>query len=298
MTIAPSVTTPGAPGVVTWALVRRHPVAVFLLWFFTVGQAIALVPVATNHWLGTDLASEPFLLGATYVGLLLPVLVITALTEGAAGVRALLRRVAPRGVSPIWYAGVTIGVPLVMVAVWLAVSGQPQQPDGSSLVLSHLLNLLVVLVTFNLWEEIAWTGFVQARLQSRHGAMVAATLTAPAFALGHISQVLEGSASTVLALVALLVVVCVPLRALMGWLYNRTGSVLLVGLGHAAANATAAGSLVGPGLLDRLYPGDGAGGLVFPILGVMGLVAIAMTRGRLGQGGQTAQAWVRGIHRR
>jgi len=71
-------------------------------------------------------------------------------------------------------------------------------------------------------------------------------------------------------------------RALQALVYNRSGSLLPVALVHAAANATAAGSLAGSGLLDRLYPGVGAGGLVFPILGALGLVAIAMTRGRLG----------------
>jgi hypothetical protein len=29
------------------------------------------------------------------------------------------------------------------------------------------LQLVVVFVTFNLWEELAWMGFVQARLQQR-----------------------------------------------------------------------------------------------------------------------------------
>jgi uncharacterized protein len=82
--------------------------------------------------------------------------------------------------------------------------------------------------------------------------------------------------------VALLVAVCIPFRALQGLVYNRTDSLVPVALVHAAANAAAAGSLVGPGLLDRLYPGDGAGGLVFPVLGALGLVAIIVTRGRLG----------------
>lgn len=146
----------------------------------------------------------------------------------------------------------------------------------------------MVFVTFNLWEELAWMGFVQARLQPRHGAIRAAVLTGPVFALGHISQVIEGSVATVLAALALLVAVCIPFRALQALVYNRTGSLVPVALVHAAANATAAGSLVGAGLLDRLYPGDGAGGLVFPILGALGLVAIALTRARLGHQTQAA----------
>lgn len=48
-------------------------------------------------------------------------------------------------------------------------------------------------------------GFVQAGLQERRGPFRAAVLTGPVFALGHISQVLEGSVTTVFATLALLV---------------------------------------------------------------------------------------------
>lgn len=269
------------------AMVRRYPVSAFLVWFFTVGQAIAFVPLIARWSSGADLPTEPFLLAATFVGLVLPTLVITWITDGPEGLQALRQRTLNVWVPMHWYACLVVGVPLVIVALWAAVNGPPEQTAGSApwpiLAASFLLQLVVVFVTFNLWEELAWMGFVQARLQQRHGAIRAAVLTGPVFALGHISQVLDGSVATVLATLALLVAVCIPFRALQALVYNRTGSLVPVALVHAAANATAAGSLAGAGLLDRVYPGDGAGGLVFPILGVLGLVAIALTRARLGR---------------
>lgn len=279
------------PGVAA-ALVRRHPVGAFLAWFFTVGQAIAFVPLIARWSSGADLPTEPFLLAATFLGLVLPTIVITWITDGPEGLRALRQRTLNVWVPLRWYAFAVVAVPGTIVALWAAVSGPPEQTAGSTpwLVLgaSFLLHLVVVFVTFNLWEELAWMGFVQARLQQRHGTTRAAILTGPVFALGHISQVIEGSVTTVLATLALLIAVCIPFRALQALIYNRTGSLIPVALVHAAANATAAGSLAGTGLLDRLYPGDGAGGLVFPILGALGLVAIAMTRGRLGHQAPTA----------
>jgi membrane protease YdiL (CAAX protease family) len=171
------------------------------------------------------------------------------------------------------------------VAIWAGV-GPPEQVGGSAAVTAFsagfLLHLVVVFVSFNLWEELAWMGFVQARLEGRHGAIRGAVLTGPVFAMGHISQVIEGSVATTLVTLTLLVAVCIPFRPLQALVYKRTDSLVPVALVHAAADATAAGSLVGVGLLERLYPGDGAGGLVFPVLGVLGLLAIAMTRGRLG----------------
>ena len=268
------------------AMVRRYPVGAFLVWFFTVGQAIAFVPLIARWTSGVDLPTEPFLFAATFVGLVLPTIVITWLTDGQEGLRALRQRTLNVRVPMRWYAFAVVGVPVIIVALWAAVSGPPEQTAGSApwlvLAATFLLQLVVVFVTFNLWEELAWMGFVQARLQQRHGAIRAAVLTGPVFALGHISQVLEGSVTTTMVTLLLLVAVCIPFRALQGWVYNRTGSLVPVALVHAAANATAAGSLAGAGLLDRLYPGDGAGGLVFPILGALGLVAIALTRGRLG----------------
>lgn len=73
-----------------------------------------------------------------------------------------------------------------------------------------------------------------------------------------------------------------PFRALPAWVANRTDSFFLVAMVHAATNAAPAGSILGTGLLDRLYPGARAGGLVIPLMAVVGLVVIVATRGRLG----------------
>lgn len=269
------------------AAVRRHPVGAFLVWFFTIGQVIAFIPLIAKWTTGTGLPTEPFLLAATAVGLVLPTITITWVVDGEAGFKVLHRRAVRFWFPARWYAFAILVVPLALVAIWAAVAGPPEHVGGPGAVMAlaagFVLQLIVVFVTFNLWEELAWMGFVQARLQERHGAIRAAVLTGPVFALGHISQVIEGSMATTLVTLSLLVAVCIPFRALQALVYNRTDSLVPVALVHAAANATAAGSLVGTGLLDRLYPGDGAGGLVFPVLGALGLVAIAVTRGRLGR---------------
>lgn len=53
-----------------------------------------------------------------------------------------------------------------------------------------------------------------------------------------------------------LVVIVIPFRMLTGWAYNRTGSLFLVGLIHAAGNGVAGGSGFAGGFLPRLYPDD------------------------------------------
>ena len=60
---------------------------------------------------------------------------------------------------------------------------------AAALLQGFVVQGILVLVTNNLWEEAAWTGFVQARLQQRHGAVRAALITGPLFALQHIALV-------------------------------------------------------------------------------------------------------------
>lgn len=86
------------------------------------------------------------------------------------------------------------------------------------------------------WEEVAWTGFLHATLQRQgHTPMHAALLVAPLFIPGH-SSLVAGIPRQMATFLLVLGVLCVPLRALQGWLYHRTGSLLVVGALHAAGN--------------------------------------------------------------
>ncbi|WP_122263818.1 CPBP family intramembrane glutamic endopeptidase [Ornithinimicrobium cerasi] len=267
-------------------LIRRYPLTAFLIWFFSVGQTIAFAPMIADRAYGVELSSGLSIVVATLLGLLLPALLITAMTDGPAGLSALRHRSLNFAVPPRWYALALIGIPLLTVAGTVAFLGEPPSSGlsgvSSSLVSGLGLHLMVVFVTVNWAEEVAWMGFVQARLQGRHGAMRAAAMTGVVFALGHVSLAVGGSWSEAATLLGLLLLVSVPFRALAAWIYNRTDSVAMVGLVHAAANATAVGSVAGAGFLPRLYPGQEPGGLVFPLLALLGAVLILITRARLG----------------
>ena len=55
-----------------------------------------------------------------------------------------------------------------------------------------------------------------------------------------------------LIVLAAFIVIAIPFRALTAWMYNRTGSLFLVGLLHAVGDATTNGSFAA-GFLPRLY---------------------------------------------
>jgi uncharacterized protein len=264
--------------------VRAHPITTFLVWFFTVGWAIAFVPTLARNARGIELSIEPFIIVSTWVGLLLPIVVITHLVDGPAGVHALLRRVLRVRVAVGWYVLAMVAVPLIAVLLALLAYGPPNM-SASALLSTVLVGLLVQsaigFATTNLWEETAWMGFVQARLQVRHGPMLAVVITAALFALQHLPLVVENASG--LIIIALLFVLMIPFRALVGWVYNRTDSLFVVGLLHAIGDGSVAGSIAGVGLLPRLYEGSDV--TFFSILAqvVIGVVVIAATRAHLGR---------------
>jgi membrane protease YdiL (CAAX protease family) len=284
----PGPTAPEGGGIV--GFIRRRPLTSYLVWFFTIGQALAFTPVVADAY-DVDVHPQLFIIASTVIGLLLPAVVITRIIDGPAGVRALWRRSIAVWVSLRWYALALAGLPVLATALAIAVYGMPTADLTTSSVLSALAFGLVVhtvvsLVPNNWAEEVAWMGFFQSRLQSRGSSAVrAALITGPLFAVQHVALVYGGGMTAVI-LMAVLIVFTVPFRMVMAWAYNRTGSLFLVGVLHAVGNGVAAGAGFGSGagLVPRLYPDGGlVAGLIHLIaFAVISLIVLITTRGRLG----------------
>jgi membrane protease YdiL (CAAX protease family) len=284
-TPAPAASPPPPAGpVVAW--IRRHPVGAFLTWFFTVGQAFAFTPVVAREIFGVELMAQPFVVASTLVGLLLPALAITRIVDGPVALRVFWRRIWDVKVSWRWYALAVVLVPVVTTALAVAFFGAPDATGtaiAAALAWGLVVQGLLVLLSNNLWEEAAWAGFVQARLQDRHGAMRAAAITGPLFALQHVALVFGQELVVGVVFMVAFMIVAIPFRALQGWAYNLTGSLFLVGLIHAAGNAMGGGSgFGGAGLLPRIYEDPSVAMLHQLASAVLGLAVIAATRARLG----------------
>jgi hypothetical protein len=86
-----------------------------------------------------------------------------------------------------------------------------------------------------------------------------------------------------LVLLVLLAVLAVPFRFALGWSYNRTGSLFLVGLLHAIGNATTGGDEFNAGYLCNLYPGVTNVTMAHLMaMFLLGLLVVIATRRRLG----------------
>ena len=272
-------------------VVRRHPIGAFLAAAYLLAILIFAVPVLSDDGLGIlpiELPGiAPFLLLITFalVGVAFG---ITAIADGPQGVRDLRRRAFRFRVSPVWYAAALFVLPGSALAVAVAMEGTRVLSaigEDPSLAVTWLTDIVVAFVLINLWEELAWSGFMLHRLQPRFGPLRATVLTTWAHAALHVPLlVVVGGVSDVripaeqypIYLAALFLF---PLgnRTVAAWLYNRSGhSVPVAGLTHASWNL-AAGSALLPALVPGFDPVWSYAGFA-----AAAVVVIVLTRGRLG----------------
>jgi uncharacterized protein len=280
----PAATRQPAPRSALRRLVVRHPVAAFLVMVYTVNSTVALVPVLTRRdILPFDLALYDSL--GHIFGVALPAFIVVAAMSGMAGVRDLARRSLRWRVGVRWYLIALFGVPIAAVLCASAIYGLAPLnalTDKWRLLFTVVLPELVLLILFfNLAEEVGWTGFLQARLQERHGPLKASLIVTVPFALFHLpGWMVEfgfglSQLHLALAVTALFGVSQMFGRVIIMWLYNNTGySVLLVGMFHSSFNVTA--SAFGP-----FIPRETSFLIAAGVVAVAAVLIAVFTRGRL-----------------
>jgi membrane protease YdiL (CAAX protease family) len=218
------------------AFIQRHPVTAFVVTVLAIGWPLLAVPPIVG------LPTGPFLIVLTLVVLLGTALFITRLADRPGAIRLLLSRILIWRFSPWRWALILFGVPVLTVAI-AAVSGTFQQPDSGwgAAMRSYLFDTLVIgALMINLWEETAWSGFVQSRLMSRHGLLGGSLVTAVFFAGIHVPlQFQTGwTWSDAAAGLGVLFGASPFYRYLLGMhLLDTRGSILAVAVQHASWNA-------------------------------------------------------------
>lgn len=266
-----------------FASVRRHvaahPVAAMLLLLFVIGWGI-LFPAALA---GVPLIPLP-LLSAALFAMLGSSVFVTWAVEGWPGVRRMFGRVFRWRVHPAWYVFALFAVPvgtLLWTAAFFGGGALHALFTDRTVILSYLSSLTILPVA-NLWEENAWMGMIQGRLEAYRGPLLAAVITGPLFGLFHAPIYYSGPTFDFLLPLAVLMVIAIPFRMLLGWVYNATGgSILMVATLHVTwnfASSTTLWAAAAPGQAI-LQPGHGAAIATVLALAIIGLI---VTRGRLG----------------
>jgi membrane protease YdiL (CAAX protease family) len=256
---------------------------------YTITCLVALPPVRTH----TDILpfDKPFWesLG-TIFGVALPAFLVMAAMHGRAGVLDLARRSFRWRVGVRWYLVALLGVPVAAVlcaSVIFGLAPLNALVEKWELLFTVVLpQLLLSIVFFNLAEEIGWMGFLQARLQDRHGPLKACVIVTLPFALWHLPSLMVDSGlglaqlHIALGFLGTLAVLQMFGRIVNMWLYNNSGfSVLLVGLFHSSFNATTAQN----GFAGEFIPEPAATGLLIPssVVAVAAVLIVVCTKGRL-----------------
>jgi membrane protease YdiL (CAAX protease family) len=269
--------------------VARHPVTAFLAMIYPITVAFYSPPVRAQ------LDLDPFGFGlfvwdslATICGVALPAFLVIGMAEGRDGVHDLARRALRWRVGPRWYLVALLALPLAVILCASVLFGAaPLQAllDKWQLLFTLVVPMLLVrLVFFNLPEEIGFMGFLQDRLQERHGPLKGSVLTTIPFALWHLPVwMIEfefglAELHLALAVTALFGVMHLFARVFLLWLYNNTRrSVLLVGLFHATFNTT-----VSPrGFGGEFIPMATAFWIAMGLLALAAVLVTVLTRGRL-----------------
>jgi len=240
------------------------------------------------------IAPDELVGAAILIGLFPAALFVTWASDGRAGVRILLRRAFHWRVSPWWWLTVLLGLPTLTVGLALLLGDNLRPVDISSLVVSQLTLLLVNFIVTNLWEETAWTGVFQTRLEERHNWLVAAMLTAIPFAAMHLplqffldQPVTLGSLAAAFGVYRLLGLLVRPMFAVFR---RGTGdSLLLVALLHSVFNRTNNQN----GIAATLLEGDARLLTMLIAVVVLTVVTAVVIRSRLSRryGAELAERW-------
>ena len=180
---------------------------------------------------------------------------ITAWSGGRPAVRRLFGGLTRWRIGAGRWVVVAVAMPVLTVGV-AAATGTLHRPEHgwAREAVTYVVLLLLIALTASLWEETAWSGFVQRRLVDRHGLLAGSLLTAIPFGLLHLPLAFEAdgwagtSWSEAFVNWAFLLGALPFLRYLIGMLLVDTrGSVLAAAVLHASFNASGALSVVPDG---------------------------------------------------
>jgi uncharacterized protein len=243
--------------------VARRPLTGFLVIVLGLSWLLLSIPVLAFHGVipGANLPVEVFALAATLLILLPTALWVTSITDGRAGLRALLARAFRWRFGIGWWLVVLFGLPVIALLLGLLFGGSLHTADLGPVLIKQLGSIVLAVVVINLWEETVWAGFLQTRLEARFNFVLAAVLTALPFAGVHIPLLLlddQVSALKVVIGIAGLLILGVVVRLLMGVMMRAAlDSVLAVGILHQIFDA----SNNNGALVDSLLDGADAGNM-------------------------------------
>lgn len=225
------------------ALVRRRPVLAFTVLVFVLTYAIGLPWALTTSDLEASLGLREELLSLALMRAAptLAGLAIVMIVAGRAGLWIWLKQLLRWRVAPFYYGALVVIVlaPFLVTVLMTVPPAGIASPDlahdrnWAALGWAYLQEIGYITVTNG--EETGWRFAVMGLLLTRMRVLPAVLVVGLIWALWHMPAFfLFGQGAFWYPLVG----ICFAWAILYGWLYLRTGSLLLPVLAHGGANAT------------------------------------------------------------
>ena len=214
------------------SMVRKHSLITFFVLAYALAWWIWILYAFNVTFLGPIFALGPFLAA----------IIVTALTKGTAGLKALLSRMVRWRVGLGWYAAalllpVAVYVVAVSLSILLGARASTAEQFGSWYLIFPLFAYsLLFPLSGAFGEELGWRGYALPRVQARLWALSAALVIGVIQTAWHLPLfMIDRSTSPVPLIVGYM-----GLGILATWVFNNTrGSVLLTMLLHASFNTNA-----------------------------------------------------------
>lgn len=225
------------------SLVEKHQVLIGFLLILALTCPFMIWDALAAHDILPFRLPIPVMLIQSYMPTV-AVVIVTGLTTGRSGIRALFQKLLIARVGFRWYVFAIFGIAAIsaaavllgnrfgpLPAVPILAEGMPSNP---------VMLLAMVTITFLVrgilnGEELAWRGFALPKLQVKYNALVSSVILSVPFILFHLPLFFDPEMN--MGPFASFAIRAVALTLLFTWLYNNTrGSVLLAYLMHAAFN--------------------------------------------------------------
>jgi membrane protease YdiL (CAAX protease family) len=218
--------------------IQRHAIAAYFVLAFAISWGTSLVTMGPKFFAGVPLErlvdALPSLIGMM-LGPFLSGLLLTWIVDGRSGVQALFARMGRWKVGGQWWLAALLLFPVVLVTVLLLLT----RVRSSYFVPGFAFVGIPYGLLAGWFEETGWTGFATPRMQLKFGALATGLLLGFLHGIWHILADYMGSSGALGAywfthFAAMWLVGLMALRVITVWIYNRTGSLLLAQLTHAA----------------------------------------------------------------
>ena len=214
------------------SVVKRHPLITFFVLAYVLAWWIWILYAFNIIFLGPIFALGPFLAA----------IIVTMLTRGTAGLKALLSRMVRWRVGLSWYAAALL-LPVAVYAVAVSLNillgaraSTAVQFGSWYLIFPLFAYSLLFPLSGAFGEELGWRGYALPRVQSRFWALSAALIIGVIQTAWHLPLFASLPSTPLVPLI----VGYMGLGILATWVFNNTrGSVLMTMLLHASFNTNA-----------------------------------------------------------